>query len=246
MRFELAAADGKKVAFTTHLTPSEVELLGTAPAAASGAAAVGGAKAGGAASAGAAAGSAYAKHLAAGEVFEVRCATTQRDTCAWCGRGAFVRRPCRLGAAQAWATTLSPRLTCCAGDVGGGFRRRAGVYGQAGHSGRGRQLVWPVQRRAPHPAAVHPARAPALERRLTRATHPAVFKPTFVAAAKAHAGKALFLSCIGDANGSTAKVMKRLAIKAVPSFLGFKNGESVFQFSGAKKELLEEKLAAHV
>ena len=95
----------------------------------------------------------------------------------------------------------------------------------------------PLQRSGP--------RARALARKLTRATPPAVFKPTFVAAAKAHAGKALFLSCIGDANGSTAKVMKRLAIKAVPSFLGFKNGESVFQFSGAKKELLEEKLAAH-
>jgi thiol-disulfide isomerase/thioredoxin len=40
-----------------------------------------------------------------------------------------------------------------------------------------------------------------------------VFKPTFIASAKAHAGKALFLSCVGDANGSTAKIMKRLAIK---------------------------------
>ena len=79
---------------------------------------------------------------------------------------------------------------------------------------------------------------------LTR--RPAVFKPTFIAAAKAHAGKALFLSCIGDANGSTAKIMKRLAIKAVPCFVGFKSGENVFQYSGAKKELLEEKLAAHV
>lgn len=74
----------------------------------------------------------------------------------------------------------------------------------------------------------------------------AVFKPTFIAAAKVHAGKALFLSCVGDANGSTAKIMKRLAIKAVPSFVGFKSGENVFQYSGAKKELLEEKLAAHV
>ena len=81
-------------------------------------------------------------------------------------------------------------------------------------------------------------------RLLTRC--PAVFKPTYVAAAKANAGKALFLSCIGDANGSTAKVMKRLAIKAVPTFIGFKSGENVFQYSGAKKELLEEKLAAHI
>jgi len=97
----MAAPDGKAVSFTTHLTPSEVEMLGTAPAAAGGAAAAAGAKAVGAASAGAKAGSAYAKHLADGEVFEVRCAAAQRGTCAWCGRGAFVRRPCRLGAAQA-------------------------------------------------------------------------------------------------------------------------------------------------
>jgi hypothetical protein len=40
-----------------------------------------------------------------------------------------------------------------------------------------------------------------------------VFKPTFVAAAKEHAGRALFLSCMGDSNASTAKIMKRLAIK---------------------------------
>ena len=103
---------------------------------------------------------------------------------------------------------------------------------------------------------------------LTRRT--AVFKPTFVAAAKEHAGKALFLSCIGDSNGSTAKVMKRLAIKcarhplccallcvsrltrasaarrAVPCFVGFKSGANVFQYSGANKAMLEEKLAAHV
>jgi len=106
--------------------------------------------------------------------------------------------------------------------------------------------VWPVQRRAPHPAATLRAACACSRAQTDTRNTPAVFKPTFVAAAKAHAGKALFLSCIGDANGSTAKVMKRLAIKAVPSFLGFKNGESVFQFSGAKKELLEEKLAAHV
>ena len=101
MRFEVAAADGKTVAFTTHLTPSEVEVLGTAPTAASGAAVAEVVKAGGAASAVAGAGGAYAKHLAEGEVFEVRCAAAQRGTCAWCGRGAFVRRPCRVGAAQA-------------------------------------------------------------------------------------------------------------------------------------------------
>ena len=64
----MAAPDGKAVSFTTHLTPSEVEMLGTAPAAAGGAAAAAGAKAGGA-SAGAAAGGPYAKHLAEGEVF---------------------------------------------------------------------------------------------------------------------------------------------------------------------------------
>ncbi len=40
-----------------------------------------------------------------------------------------------------------------------------------------------------------------------------MFKPTFEKVAKEHAGKALFLSCLGDSNGSTAKVMKRLAIK---------------------------------
>jgi hypothetical protein len=44
-----------------------------------------------------------------------------------------------------------------------------------------------------------------------------VFKPTFVAAAKEHAGRALFLSCMGDSNASTAKIMKRLAIKCVAS-----------------------------
>ena len=95
----MAAPDGKAVSFTTHLTPSEVEMLGTAPAAAGGAAAAAGAKAGGVASAGAKAGSAYAKHMAEGEVFEVRYAATRRSACARRGRGAFVRWPCRLGAA---------------------------------------------------------------------------------------------------------------------------------------------------
>ena len=94
----MAAADGKTVAFTTHLTPSEVEVVGTASAAASGAAAAAGAKAGGASAAAAARGP-YAKHMAEGEVFEVRYAATRRSACARRGRGAFVRWPCRLGAA---------------------------------------------------------------------------------------------------------------------------------------------------
>jgi hypothetical protein len=37
-----------------------------------------------------------------------------------------------------------------------------------------------------------------------------------------------------------------VACRAVPCFIGFKNGESVFQFSGANKEKLLESLAAHV
>ena len=73
-----------------------------------------------------------------------------------------------------------------------------------------------------------------------------MFKPTFEAAAKEHAGRALFLSCMGDSNKSTAALMKRLAIKAVPCFIGYKSGAPVFQFSGANKELFAEKLAAHV
>ena len=120
--------------------------------------------------------------------------------------------------------------------------------------------MWPVQRRdTRRDISTACAHAHALR---------AVFKPTFVAAAKAHAGKALFLSCIGDSNGSTAKVMKRLSIKcapraaaplrrcaaharpaacrAVPCFVGFKGGSNVFQYSGANKATLEEKLAAHV
>jgi hypothetical protein len=32
----------------------------------------------------------------------------------------------------------------------------------------------------------------------------------------------------------------------VPSFVGFKSGANVFQYSGANKATLEEKLAAHV
>ncbi len=40
-----------------------------------------------------------------------------------------------------------------------------------------------------------------------------VFKPHFEKTAKEHAGRALFISCMGDSNGSTAKIMKRLAIK---------------------------------
>ena len=37
-----------------------------------------------------------------------------------------------------------------------------------------------------------------------------------------------------------------LRSRAVPCFIGFKNGENAFQFSGANKDLLNEKLAANV
>jgi thioredoxin-like negative regulator of GroEL len=72
-----------------------------------------------------------------------------------------------------------------------------------------------------------------------------VFKPTFEKAAKEYAGKALFLSVMGDANKSTAAMMKRLAIKAVPCFIGFKGGAEAYKFSGANKEKFAEELAKH-
>ena len=90
----MAGAEGKTVSFTTHLTPAEVEVVGTATKAAGGAPAAAGAKAGGGGS-GAAAGGPFAKCLADGEVFEVRRAAARHALRAPAPRGAFVRRHSR-------------------------------------------------------------------------------------------------------------------------------------------------------
>ena len=95
MRLETTGADGKAVSFTMHLTPSEVEVVGTAAKAAGGAPAAAGAKAGGGGSGAAGAGGPFAKCIADGEVFEVRCAAARRAPRGSAPRGAFVRRRSR-------------------------------------------------------------------------------------------------------------------------------------------------------
>lgn len=52
-----------------------------------------------------------------------------------------------------------------------------------------------------------------------------MFKPTFAQFAEAYTEQTVFLSVMGDANASTAKLMKRLAVKAVPAFFFFKEGQ---------------------
>ena len=95
MRFETAGADGKAVSFTTHLTPAEVEMVGTAAAAAGAPGAAAGAKAGGGGAAAASSGGPFAKCLADGDVFEVRRAAARQAPRAPAARGAFVRRRSR-------------------------------------------------------------------------------------------------------------------------------------------------------
>jgi len=71
-----------------------------------------------------------------------------------------------------------------------------------------------------------------------------LFKPTYGLFAEEYADKATFLSVTGDLNGSTTKLMKRLGVKAVPSFFFYKNGEQVSTFSGANKTGFRNHLAS--
>ncbi len=54
-----------------------------------------------------------------------------------------------------------------------------------------------------------------------------LFKPTFEQFAEAYHEQAVFVSVMGDANTSTAKLMKRLAVKSVPAFFFFREGQQV-------------------
>ena len=53
-----------------------------------------------------------------------------------------------------------------------------------------------------------------------------LFKPTYNLFAEEYT-QAHFLSVTGDKNESTNKLMKRLAVKTVPAFFFYKNGEQV-------------------
>ncbi len=63
-----------------------------------------------------------------------------------------------------------------------------------------------------------------------------MFKPAYEQFAQGYSDKAVFTSIMGDANASTASIMKRLNVKSVPAFFYFKAGEQVAAFTGANKQ----------
>jgi len=53
--------------------------------------------------------------------------------------------------------------------------------------------------------------------------------------AEAYRAQAVFVSVTGDRNASTTRLMKRLAVKSVPTFMIYRGGELATSFSGANK-----------
>ena len=73
-----------------------------------------------------------------------------------------------------------------------------------------------------------------------------LFKPAYAAFAEAYQQQAVFVSIMGDANASTAALMKRLAVKSVPAFFFYKSGEQVAAFTGANKQGFRNQLAQFI
>jgi hypothetical protein len=71
-----------------------------------------------------------------------------------------------------------------------------------------------------------------------------MFKPAYEQFAAAYLGQAVFISIMGDANGSTAALMKRLSVKSVPAFFFYKDQKVVTQFTGANKQGFRNQLGA--
>ena len=73
-----------------------------------------------------------------------------------------------------------------------------------------------------------------------------LFKPAYAAFAEAYQQQATFVTITGDANASTAALMKRMAVKSVPAFFFFKNGQQVAAFTGANKQGFRNQLAQFI
>lgn len=58
--------------------------------------------------------------------------------------------------------------------------------------------------------------------------------------------QAVFLNVTGDANKSTAALMKRLNVKSVPAFFLYRAGAQVGTFTGANKTAFRAQLKAHI
>ena len=63
---------------------------------------------------------------------------------------------------------------------------------------------------------------------------------------QAYQENAVFVSVVGDSNDSTKSLMKRLAIKSVPSFLIYKGGEQKTSWAGANKTGFRNNLAQFI
>jgi thioredoxin-like negative regulator of GroEL len=73
-----------------------------------------------------------------------------------------------------------------------------------------------------------------------------MFKPAYEQFAEAYVEKATFVTITGDANTSTAALMKRLSVKSVPAFFLYKDGAQVSAWTGANKQGFRNQLAQFI
>ena len=72
-----------------------------------------------------------------------------------------------------------------------------------------------------------------------------VMLPKFVALSEANP-KGIFLKVVGDSSPDASKLMKREAVRSVPSFHYWKNGVKVDMVNGANLDAVETTLKKHL